>query len=600
MRSLLVLVCASVMVLTVWAVQPPKPWGAVPTQGQLDHLEKEIISIVHFGPNTYTGQEWGYGDVAAARFNPTQLDTNQWVAAAHLGEIKGMVLVAKHHDGFCLWPTKGSHYSVASSPWKGGRGNLVSDFVRACRRQKMAVGFYISPWDRNHADYGRPAYVTYYHQQWRDLMMRYGQLFEIWFDGANGGDGYYGGARESRSISKDYYRYDDLMASLKRLHPKAVAFGSGRPGAVRWPGNEGGYTTETNWGAVIPKSHTGAARDRPSPAGTIWMHDEADTPFRNRWFWHPDDKPKALSLLVKRYFESVGRNAVLNLGLAPDRSGRICEVDVARLKAFGDYVRLFNQSDILAGSTITATNTRGNSPRFAAKRTLDTLRKSYWAADDGVLQATLTISLPEARTFDTIDLREAIALGQRIKAWQCQIKQGDRWQTIAKGSTIGNRRIVTIDPVQAKEVRIQILDAFASPTLAQISLKHRPALSTKDDEIIVPERPVLLRYKGSKQAVKMPMVCQFPAVTPFLSVTYVPHTEGIAKPNLITHYQLETSQDGKRWFIQARGEFSNIIANPIPQKITLPDIKQAKWIRLKAVRTATCEATLTSCELIVR
>ncbi|MCP4456272.1 MAG: alpha-L-fucosidase, partial [Planctomycetes bacterium] len=228
-------------------VSVPEPHGAVPTANQLAWHEMEYYGLVCYGLNTYTGQEWGYGDVSTDVFKPTDLNTDQWARVAKAAGMTGLILVAKHHDGFCLWPSKTTEYTIAATSWRHGKGDVLGDLSKSCQKYGLKLGVYISPWDRNHAEYGRERYVDDYHEQWREVLTHYGDVFEVWFDGANGGTGYYGGARERRSIPKDYYQFDKVFDLIKGLQPRAVFFGGSGIDAIRWVGNEAGIAGETNW-----------------------------------------------------------------------------------------------------------------------------------------------------------------------------------------------------------------------------------------------------------------------------------------------------------------------------------------------------------------
>ena len=349
-----------------------------PSEAQMKYLETEVMGIVHYGLNTYADREWGFGDTPTSAFAPTRLDPEQWVVAAKAGGLKRLVLVCKHHDGFCLFPSKlNPDYTIANTSWKGGKGDLVREFRDACTKHGMEFGAYLSPWDRHQANYASSAYADYFQGQWDELLAGYGPISEIWLDGANGGDGWYGGAREARKLPSDaraYYRFDELLDKLQKQYPNAVAFGGGsRPNCAKWCGNETGMNNETSWNA-----QDGA-----------YVPNEADTPFRRRgWFWHPDDQPKSLAELVDVYFMTVGRNSVLDLGIAPNRDGVVGDDDVARLKEFGDYIRAFNATDLAAD----------------ARRS--DIREGR--------RLTVSLKLPIAKAFNVIDLKEDVAEGQQM------------------------------------------------------------------------------------------------------------------------------------------------------------------------------------------
>lgn len=560
------------------STKAPEPWGAIPTTGQIQYHRMGIIGLIHYGPNTYRGVEWGFGDTPPSVFNPDQLDTDQWIDVSVDAEIKGLILVAKHHDGFCLWPAEGTDYSVKASPWKQGKGNLVADFVTSCRERDMKIGFYLSPWDRNYANYARPEYITYFYKHWEYLLTNYGEVFEVWFDGANGGDGYYGGARERRSIRKDYYDYPRLMKMLQKYQPNVVAFGSKEVGGTRWPGNERGYVPETNWCAVNDKIKVDVMQG--TPHGTIWQPDEADMPLRRFWFWRQGDKPNTLEYLVMRYFHSVGRNAVYNLGLAPNKQGLLGEDDAMRLREFGDYVRRFNATEMAHDAVVVASATRGNDQAFSAAHTVDGNLDTYWTTDDDVRSASLTLTLPQPRTFDTIDLSEYIQLGQRVKSWYCEVLEGDTWRKVATGTTIGGRRMVSFEPVTAKQIRVTIVDAYACPTLSKIGLKLRPPLLAPKVELVQETilKSVLWQPVGSLPQSTIIDLGVAKSVRAFVSTPVVKSE----KDSLISHYTIDVSQDGKSWTQIRKDEFANIKANPVPQRLDLPANTIVRYARFTA------------------
>ena len=469
--ALLALLVVLVMIGSLLAVEPPAPRKIVPSPGQLEWQEMEIISLVHYGLNTYIGQEWGYGDTPAEVFNPAKLNTGQWVEVCRAAGIKGIILVAKHHDGFCLWPSKYTEYSVKASPWKDGKGDLVGDLSESCRKGGLKFGVYLSPWDRNHAEYARPAYVDYYYKQWVEVLSNYGPIFEIWFDGANGGTGYYGGARERRSISKDYYNYPRILALLKEKHPDAIAFNYKGPRSSRWPGNERGNAGDPNWCTITRKD---------LPNGGYWSPAEADTPAIGRWFWTPRRRVDSLETLVRKYFTSVGRGGVLNFGLAPDKSGLIDAKDAERLKQFGAYIRAMQKIDFANGKQATATQTRGGAENttFGADNLLDGDPATYWTTDDSVTKADIEVDFGSEATFNVVSASEFIKLGQRIKSWEVEALMAGRWEQIAKGTTVGYKRMFRIPDTKASKIRIRILDSFECPMLHSANVYYSPDTKT--------------------------------------------------------------------------------------------------------------------------
>ncbi|HOF88668.1 MAG TPA: alpha-L-fucosidase, partial [Armatimonadota bacterium] len=380
-------------------MQPPAPHFPVPSDRQLRWHALEFYGFLHFTVNTFTDQEWGYGDESPSVFNPTALDARQWARAARDAGMRGLILTAKHHDGFCLWPSRFTEHSVQHSPWKGGKGDVVREFVDACAEYGLKAGLYLSPWDRNHAEYGRPAYVEYYRNQLEELLTGYGEIFEVWFDGANGGDGYYGGARETRRIdARTYYNFPALWALARARQPNAVLFSDAGPD-IRWVGNEAGYASATCWAKMHPGGIAPGTVDdvnrlgRGEADGAEWRPAEVDVSLRPGWFYHPREAPRALDELVAIYDASVARGCCLLLNIPPDRRGRIPDEDIARLRAFRRVIDARYAHDAAAGKTATASEVRGDDPAFAAARVTDGNPETYWAANDDTRAATLTVDL---------------------------------------------------------------------------------------------------------------------------------------------------------------------------------------------------------------
>ncbi len=468
------------------AQAPPKPYGPLPTKGQLKWQETEMYCLIHFGPDTFTDKEWGYGDEDPAIFNPTQFNAMQIVGAAKAGGFKGIIVVAKHHDGFCLWPTKTTEHNISKSPYKNGKGDLLREYREACDKLGMKMGVYCSPWDRNSALYGKPEYVTdVYRKQLEELYTNYGPLFMVWHDGANGGDGYYGGAKEVRKIDRStYYGWDLTWGIARKLQPNAAIFGDVGPD-VRWVGNEEGYAGETSWATYTPHAPepgklpgNGFVLDQEGIEGQrdgkYWMPAECDVALRPGWFYHEsqDGKQKTPEKLLDLYFKSVGRGACLDLGLSPDKTGRLNKDDVASLIAFGNDVDGIFKNNILKGAIITPSNVRGrNDLKYGTRYLLDKDRYSYWATDDGVKNPILIVNLRKKKTFDVIKLRENIKLGQRIDSVAIDIMSNNKWQQIAAATSIGANRLIRLQkPVVANKVRLRIYSAAACVALSDFGL----------------------------------------------------------------------------------------------------------------------------------
>ena len=332
----------------------------------------DVIGIVHWGLNTYTDREWGYGDEDPKLLAPKCFNAEQIVHACADGGLKGLVVVAKHHDGFCLWPTRTTEHNISKSPFRGGKGDYVREMADACRKYGLKFGVYVSPWDRNNADYGTAKYVEAYHAQIRELLNGdYGEVFEMWFDGANGGDGYYGGAREKRVIPSDYYRFDEIFGFVRALQPKVCIFGMG--GEFAWPGNERGD--------VDP--------DKSPSDDRMFRMWEADFPLRPGWFHHAGErgKSKHSAYLMNRYLSSVGNGGTMNIGIAPNRDGLLDDEDVKALKGFGELRRAFFANEIVGDGLFNVVVTRNE---FGVKRIRLTddprIRGDRYLVDSGLLK----------------------------------------------------------------------------------------------------------------------------------------------------------------------------------------------------------------------
>lgn len=455
----------------------PRPYGPVPSARQLRWHALEVYGFVHFTVNTFTGKEWGYGDESPALFNPTGFDARQIVDAADAGGLRGLILTCKHHDGFCLWPSAYGNHSVKQSPWRGGRGDVVRELSDACRERGLLFGVYLSPWDRNHADYGRPEYLTYYRHQLRELMTQYGPVFEVWFDGANGGDGYYGGAREQRQIDRrTYYDWANTWEIVREHQPEACLFSDGGPD-IRWVGNEEGIAGDPCWSTLnradfFPGEADQVALNQGQRPGTHWLPAECDVSIRPGWFYHPeeDDKVRTPDNLLDLYFKSVGRGGSFLVNLPPDHRGRIHDNDVAALAAFGDRVRGLLADNRAQTARVCAGPSRGDSAQYAPGKLIDGKPDTYWATDDGIHQAEVVLEFPAAISFDTLSLREYLPLGQRVNRFALDIDHHGQWREVARGEAIGSRRLLRLDGCHTSRVRLRILEAAASMAISELAL----------------------------------------------------------------------------------------------------------------------------------
>ena len=420
-----------------------------PTAAQLAWHDLETYAFIHYGLNTYTDAEWGYGDASPALFNPDSLDCRQWVRALKEGGMKGVILTAKHHDGFCLWPSRDNEgYNITLTPYyinkaRMGKaqteGDLVAWLARACREEGLLFGVYLSPWDRNRADYASPSYVDYYHRQLRDLLTNYGPLFEVWFDGANGGDGYYGGAKDKRRIdSKTYYRFHEIFQLVDSLQPRAIIFSDAGPGC-RWVGNERGHAGQTCW-ARVPSGVLTLGTDKVQllnegqANGDLWIPAECDVSIRPGWFWHAkeDSQVKTPAQLFDIYLKSVGRGGSMLLNVPVNRHGRISREDISSLRGFRLLKEQAFARDLLTDATL------------------------------AMCENELTYMLSASATVRFVVLEEDIRQGQHIEAFHVSYRPEGTSDfrplpTEEAMTTIGHKRILPLTtPVRATAIRIAI------------------------------------------------------------------------------------------------------------------------------------------------
>lgn len=468
-------------------VAPPAPYGAIPSSRQLAWHELETTAFLHFTVNTFTDKEWGYGDEDPNLFQPAAFDADAIVSALAAAGMRGAILTCKHHDGFCLWPTKTTEHSLRASSWRGGKGDVVRDIAEAARRHKLKFGVYLSPWDRNNAHYGTPQYIAVYRQQLTELLTGYGPVFEVWHDGANGGDGFYGGAREKRLIDKrTYYGWPKTWELVRTLQPEAVIFSDVGPD-IRWVGNEQGIAGDPCWAAYDPVGAGGGAaspgdvRESESPAGhrhgSRWLPAECDVSIRPGWFWHEREnaRVKTAAQLADLYYQSVGRGANLLLNVPPNRDGLLSAEDRASLESFGEYRRATFGKDLAAQAHAAASHMRGNDPAYGAEHLVDGRSGTYWAVDDGVLAADATLDFGRAVTFSVIRLREAIRFGQRIDRVAVDRWSAGSWTPLAAVTGIGARRLIRLErPVTAERLRLRVTAASASPALREFAVFAEP------------------------------------------------------------------------------------------------------------------------------
>jgi len=474
--------------------QPPKPFGPVPNENQMRWQEMEYYSFLHFSINTFTDQEWGTGDESASLFNPKELDTRQWARVCKEAGMKGIILTVKHHCGFCLWPSKYTEFSVKNSPWKDGKGDVVRELADACKEYGLKLGVYLSPWDRNHADYGKPEYITYFRNQLTELLTNYGPIFEVWFDGANGGSGYYGGANEIRRIDrKPYYDWSNTYALIRKLQPNIVIWNDGGDrGDLRWVGTESGYVGETNWSLL------NASGDVPEDMlrygvenGDSWVPGEVNTSIRPGWFYHTyeDNRVKTLPQLMNIYYSSIGRNGTLLLNFPIDTRGLIHENDIKASRDFAVAIKETFDVNLAQKAKVSASNVRGNSEEFGAEKTIDGDKDTYWATDDGVTKASMIVDFGKPTTFNCFLVQEYIRLGQRVKAFTVEALVDGNWKEVAKATTVGYKRILRFPGVKATKVRFTITDSKSCPVISNLGIYNAPLILTA---------PALVRNKSGE------------------------------------------------------------------------------------------------------
>lgn len=600
-------VVACCLSCTSGKVLPPEPILPVPEPKQVEWQQMETYAFIHFGLNTFNDREWGYGDTDPKTFNPTNLDCEQWAQTLVKAGMKGVILTAKHHDGFCLWPFEGTEYSIKNSPWKNGKGNVVKELSEACKKYGLKFAVYLSPWDRHQANYGTPEYLPYFYAQLHDLLTNYGPVFEVWFDGANGGDGWYGGAKDIRTIDrKNYYNYPRIYEMLDSIQPQAIIFSDGGPGC-RWVGNEKGFAGATNWsflrkGEVHPGYDKSYELQYGHPDGNQWVPAECDVSIRPGWFYHPeeDDRVKSPDQLVDLYYRSVGHNATLLLNFPVDRRGLIHPVDSANAVRFHEMIQQQLKTNLVAGMIPKVSNERGGD--FVASALTDDNFDTYWATEDGVTTADIEFSFDTPTRMNRMMLQEYIPLGQRVKAFVVEYLDKDTWLPVKlneETTTIGYKRLLRFETVETKGIRIRITDARGPLCLSNVGVYDAGNVSdsfvekVEDIESVPYLLPDVKAEESAKASDKQSQTTCFVEGDRLLidlqeermvsSLHFLPD-QGEPNKGLIANYEIRvgTSKEAVNQLVKA-GEFSNIQNNPVMQSVFFTPVK-ARYIELKATR----------------
>ena len=582
-NKLFTMLCAALLAANVHAQDAPAPVAPLPSANQVAWQQLETYAFIHFGPNTFGDREWGYGDAPLESFNPTRLDCEQWARVCKQAGMKGIILTAKHHDGFCLWPTKYTDYSVRNTPYKDGKGDVVGELAAACQKYGLKLGLYLSPWDRHQAFYGTPLYVEYFYAQLEELLTQYGEVYEVWFDGANGGDGWYGGAKETRKIDRStYYNYPRAWKLVGELQPKAVIFSDGGPGC-RWVGNESGYADATNWSFLrIKEVYPGYERHKElqygHEDGDKWVASECNTSIRPGWFYHEkeDGRVKSVDHLVDLYYRSVGHNGTFLLNFPVDKEGLIHPVDSAHAVDFHKRVTEELKTNQLLKASIKASSTRGKA--FTTKNLTDGQFDTYWATPDGVTTGTLEITLKKAQPLNRLMLSEYIPLGQRVRKFAVEYLDGKQWLPLKVGeatTTIGYKRLLRFPTVTTKRLRIRFEDSRGPLCINGLGAYYAPQGKTGFEEQAD-------NLKGFDYTIvktdDSATTLDLGKVITLRSLHYKPTTTG-----MVSNYEILVGESLDALKPIAQGEFSNIRNNPIMQDVFFAPVN-ARYVVLRATR----------------
>jgi len=457
--------------IAVSAQKIPAPYGPVPTTHQLAWQDMEYYMFIHFGPNTFTDKEWGHGDEDPKVFNPKKLDARQWARTAKAAGMKAIIITAKHHDGFCLFPSKYSTHTVRESAWKDGKGDVLKELSAACKEYGLKFGVYLSPWDRNHPKYGTPEYNDVFAKTLAEVHTQYGPIFEQWFDGAKG-----------QGEKKQEYDFSLFNSVVYKHNPQAIIFSDIGPGA-RWMGNESGIAGETNWsrlntdgfgvGVEAPKAEV---LNTGNEDGKYWIPAEVDVSIRPGWFYSAstDDKVKTLEQLVSIYHTSVGRNANLLLNVPVNRDGLIHPTDSTRLMELRRYLDASFKTNLAKGKKVTASTSGGK--QFSPDKLVDGNSNTYWTTGGKVKNASIEIDLGKATQFNRIVLQEYIQLGQRIRSFMVFYWDGNTYKLLDTQTTIGHKRILAFPTVTSSKIKVVLTEPNSDPVVSEIAVYKAPDL----------------------------------------------------------------------------------------------------------------------------
>ncbi|GAA3781795.1 alpha-L-fucosidase [Flavobacterium ginsengiterrae] len=535
------------------------PLGPIPSENQMRWQEMEYYAFVHLSVNTYTDMSWGKGDEDPKIFNPVDLDCRQWARIAKEAGMKGIIITAKHHSGFCLWPSKYTEYSVKNSPWKNGKGDIMREMSDACKEYGLKLGVYLSPWDRNHADYGKPEYITYFRNQLTELLTNYGEVFEVWFDGANGGDGYYGGANEIRKIDrKTYYDWENTYALVRKLQPKIVIWNdNGDRADLRWVGTEAGYVGETNWSLLNAKGAVTEDMLRHGlENGDAWVPGEVNTSIRPEWFYHlrEDSKVKTVNELMETYYNSIGRNGTLLLNFPIMPNGLIHKYDEKAVLDFAQAQKEAFAKNLAKNVKVEVSSFKG---KFDGKNIVDADKETFWTTEDNVKQGSITLHFNEPVSFNRFLVQEYIKLGQRVKSFTVEAFVNGEWKQLANQTTIGYKRILCFPTVKSDKIRFSVTDAKGSPVISNIEVYNAPQILTA---------PKIIREKSGDIA-----------IIPADAESEIFYTiDGKTPTSKSIQYKTKISTNNKKVTVKAIA-YSNATGKSSPVIEEIFDIGRQKW-----------------------